>query len=97
ETKLGCAVDVDKTLQVLKFSGVVGEAGNGRLAHRGVREGVFLGGVHGHVVIAAHASVDEFDDHFLANVLEITVAPALEGKGGSRASAFLRRAIVGSS
>jgi hypothetical protein len=41
---------------------------------------VFFGGVHGHVIVAAHPGVDELDDDFFTDILEMMIASALKGE-----------------
>ena len=50
--------------------------------------------VHSHVVVAAHARVHEFDDHFLANAFKVAVAPLFKRERGSRASALFHGTFV---
>ena len=60
-----------------------------------ISEGIFFGAVHGHVIFAAHAGVDEFDDDFLADAFNVAVAPCFEGEGRGLAAAFFHGALVG--
>src|ERR1035438_9984820 len=55
---------------------VEGKTGVGNILH-----GVFFRAVHGHVIVAAHAGVDELDEDLLTNALEITVTPGFERIG----------------
>src|SRR5208283_4937012 len=69
---------------------VLGEAGIGR-----VLEGVFFRAVDGHAVLAAHAAIDELDNDFLADTLNVAVTPLLEREGGGFAAAFVGGALIG--
>src|SRR5450432_125743 len=79
----------------------VGLARHAHLFHQGeagvgdVEQGVFLGRVAGHAILARHGGVDEFNIDVGANALDIAVAPLLEGEGGGGAAAFFRRPLVG--
>src|ERR1700690_3105741 len=55
---------------------VEGKTGVGNILH-----GVFFRAVHGHMIVAAHAGVDELDEDLLTNALEITVTPGYERIG----------------
>ena len=57
---------------------------------------VFFGAIHGHVVFAAHAGVDELDDDFLADALDVAIAPVFKRKSRSLAAALFHGALVGS-
>src|SRR6266481_2559366 len=61
---------------------------------RGVLQGVFFRAVHRHVIVAAHAAIDELDYYFLPNPLEVAIAPLLERESGGFAAAFVHRALV---
>src|SRR5207245_132690 len=52
--------------------------------------------VHGHVIVAAHAGVDELDNDFLADVVEVAIAPVFKWEGRSGAAAFFHGAFIGS-
>ena len=43
-----------------------------------IQQGVLLGRVHGHAVLAGHGGVHEFDDDVGADALDLAVAPLLE-------------------
>src|SRR5256712_4973552 len=60
----------------------------------GVQERVFLRAIHRHLVIAAHAVIQKFDDDFLPNPLYIPVPPIFERIGGSRPSSLLHRPLI---
>ena len=68
---------------------VHGQAGVGSHEQR-----VFLGAVHGHVVFAAHAGVDELDDDFLPDAFEVAIAPVFKREGRSLAAALFHGTLV---
>src|SRR5581483_8510569 len=53
-----------------------------------------FGAIHGHVIFAAHAGVDKFDDDFLADALNVAISPIFEGEGRGLAAAFVHGALV---
>src|SRR5215471_10446167 len=68
---------------------------HGEAGVRRHQQGIFFGTIHRHVIFAAHTGVDEFNDDFLANSLNVAIAPLLEGKGGGGAAALFHGALVG--
>ena len=46
------------------------------------------------MVLAGHGGVNEFDDHVLADTLQVAIAPVFKGIGRGFAAAFLRGALV---
>src|SRR5690348_10375179 len=67
-----------------------GKAGIGRHQER-----ILFGPVHGHVVFAAHAGVDELDDYFLSDAFNVAIPPLLERESGSLAPTLFHRAFIG--
>ena len=63
---------------------------------RGIEQGILFGAVHGHVEFVAHAGVDEFDDDFLADPVDVAVPPVFKRKRRGLAAAFFYGALVGS-
>ena len=61
-----------------------------------MRESIFFRAVHGHVIVAAHAGVDELNHDFLANSFQVAIAPGFKREGGSLAATFFHGALVGS-
>ena len=48
------------------------------------------------MIVAAHAGVDEFNDDFLSDSFEITIAPGFKRERGRRAPAFFHGSLVSS-
>src|SRR5208282_5900930 len=61
---------------------------------RSVLQGVLFRAVHRHVIVAAHAAIDELDDHFLPNPLQVAISPLLERESGRLAATFFHGALV---
>src|SRR5207245_5353198 len=53
-----------------------------------------LATVNGHVVLAALAGINEFDDHFLADSFEVAVTPVLKRICGSLATALFHGTFI---
>src|SRR5208282_3246772 len=82
-----------------KAAGLIGHAHRFVERQAGVRcieQSVFLRAIEGHLVGPAHAGVHEFDDHFLANTFNVTVAPVFKGESRGLAAAFVDRPVIGS-
>src|SRR5208283_2331579 len=61
---------------------------------RRVLESIFLRAVDRHVVVAAHAGIDEFDHYFLTYTFKVTIAPGFKRECGCLAAAFFHWALV---
>src|ERR1700733_12874303 len=101
---LGLQVLVERTSAQLLQAAISEAVDLARHAHllierkagvRRVLEGVFFGPVDRHVIVVTHAGVDEFDHYFLANTLDVAIAPRFKRERGSLATAFFLRAFVG--
>ena len=66
--------------EAVAFAGHTHLLGQRETGVGGIEQSVFFGAVNGHVVIAAHASVDEFDHDLLADLIQVAIAPSLERK-----------------
>src|SRR5208283_6023867 len=47
-----------------------------------------------HVIVAAHAVVDKFDDHFLPDAFNVAIAPGFKRERGGLAAAFFHGALI---
>src|SRR5260370_6056009 len=61
---------------------------------RNMLESIFLRAVDGHVVVAAHAAVDELDIDVVAHTLKVAVVPRLKRVGGGVAAALFHGPLV---
>ena len=72
---------------------------NAHLFHHGqtsaghIQQGVFFRRVHGHVIFAAHRSVDELDVDVIADSIDVPIAPLLKRVCGCRAAALFDRVV----
>src|SRR5262249_50415693 len=87
-----------QTLNTAEAVGFVGHAHGFHVRQPGVghvKQRILARAVHGHFVGAAVAIIHEFNFDFLADALQVTVAPYLEWIGRRGPAAFLGSALVG--
>ncbi len=60
-----------------------------------MQQSILLRTIDGHVVVAAHAAIDELDIDVFADAFDVAIVPGLKGEGRSFAAAFFHGAFIG--
>ena len=60
-----------------------------------VQQSVLLRAVDRHVIVVAHAGIDELDLDLLPDALKVAIPPSLERESRSRSASLFRRALIG--